>query len=310
MHTVAGLFLLMLFDKKPTTITEQLELFKSRGLIVPNENRAKHYLEKVGYYRLSSYALPFQTKKDDEHTFKPNTTFNDVFQLYLFDRELRILLFDKIEKIEIAIRSSIVNHMCLKYGSHWYEDKSLFKHWYKHDKLIGDITELVEKSKEVFVKHYKAKYTNPKLPPAWMTFELLTYGQIYNIFMALPNEDQKVIAKQYNLHPKFFKSWLLTINVIRNTCAHHSRLWNRILGVKPQLPAGKNKIEHIDFDNDRIYSILFVIKYFLNVITPSSNFKNQIIELFKAAPFEPTYSIGLPENWQDDPIWDCPEKQY
>ncbi|MCB9364318.1 MAG: Abi family protein [Flavobacteriales bacterium] len=299
----------MNFNKKPTSIEEQLELFKSRGLIINNEERVKHYLNKIGYYRLSSYALPFQLKTNPNHKFKTNTSFDDVFNLYLFDRELRILVFDKVEKIEVAIRASMVNHMSLKYGSHWYENGSLFKHWYNHPKLITDIKELVEKSKEVFIKHYVTKYTNPELPPAWMTFELLTFGQIYNIFKALPNTDQKAIANQYNLHSTIFNSWLLTINMVRNTCAHHSRLWNRILGIKPQFPQ-KQKIHTIEFSNDRLYCILFIIKHLLNTITPSSEFKNQLKELFSKAPFQPTYSIGLPENWEKDPVWDKPIKPY
>jgi len=298
----------MKFTKTPLTVEEQLDLLKSRGLIIENENRALHYLRRIGYYRLSSYCIPFKIKGDPNDSFKENASFNKVLNLYIFDRELRILIFDKIEKIEIAFRSSIMNHMSTKYGSHWYTDKKLFADWYDHKKLMSEVEKLVKGSNELFIKHYKKKYTFPKLPPSWMTFELLSFGQIYNIFNALPNEDKKAISSEYNLHYKIFLSWFLTINVIRNTCAHHSRLWNRELGVKAKFP--KIPLATVPFNNDRLYSILFIIKYLLNTITPASNFKNQLIELFKLSPIKPKLSSGIPEKWFDDPIWKSPTKSY
>jgi len=299
----------MKFNKKPLSVSEQLLLLESRGLIVTNRSRAEHYLKNIGYYRLSSYALPFQVKSDPNHSFTPNISFDDILRLYVFDRELRLLVFDKVEKIEIAFRSAIVNQMSNNYGSHWYTDKSLFKSSFNHYELISRINDAVRGAKETFIKHYTTKYSDPVLPPSWMTFELLSCGQIFNIFKVLPNDDRREIANNYNLHPTVFESWFLNINTLRNTCAHHSRLWNRELGVKPKFPFD-SKFVDIPFGNNRIYSLLFLIKYLSNIINPSSNFKNQLKDLLTKAPFPPYISMGFPNDWEKDKVWNTPLKKY
>ncbi len=93
------------YKKKPLLYTQQIELFKFRGLLIPDEAKAERYLNEISYYRLSAYALPFQKEKDK---FDDGTTFQDVIGLYLFDRELRLLVLDAIERIEIAIRSQLI----------------------------------------------------------------------------------------------------------------------------------------------------------------------------------------------------------
>lgn len=90
------------FDKPFQTIQQQVEILSNRGLIT--DDGAEHYLKHLNYYRLSGYWLPFQIDTK-EHLFKPNTNFSDVLNLYIFDREFRLLLLDAIERIEVSVRT-------------------------------------------------------------------------------------------------------------------------------------------------------------------------------------------------------------
>ena len=167
------------FNKSPLSYQEQLNVWENRGLNVNDRERAIRYLSNISYYRLSAYALTFQNEKDK---FIPGTDFNDLISLYIFDRELRLLVLDAIERIEIAIRTKLINHLSIKYGSHWHEDKSIYKAPYEDEngkkintfKFIKDYLKNQYKpdNREVFISHYFRNYDEPKNPPSWMELNL------------------------------------------------------------------------------------------------------------------------------------------
>lgn len=231
------------YKKKPLLYSEQLSLWESRGLIIDDEARAEKFLTQINYYRLSAYALPFQKVKDQ---FDTGITFNHVLSLYLFDRELRLLVFDAIERIEIAIRTQMIYILAHKYSdSHWQDNAAVFKPAIINPRtgntidIYADTQSIIKKHldakhPEVFVKHYKTAYNNPQNPPSWMSMELLTIGELSRLYTALKdNPDKESIAEYFGLHHTVFTSWLHTLVYIRNICAHHSRLWNREFAIKP-----------------------------------------------------------------------------
>jgi len=149
------------YTKPPLTYAQQIALLQNRGLVIDNIQRAEKYLNQISYYRLSAYALPYQHTKD---VFNPNTTFNNILDLYLFDRELRIIIFDAIERIEVAIRAQIIYQLAHKYGSHWQDYPTVFNApivtgtgytidvFAETQKIISD--NRTAKNPEVFIKHY------------------------------------------------------------------------------------------------------------------------------------------------------------
>jgi abortive infection bacteriophage resistance protein len=177
---------------------------------------------------------------------------------------------DPIERIEVALRASITNHMSVKYEPHWYLDKTLFKDRFDHNgfilKIKNEITEEKKKLnriikridgsnesieikerkknqeiKQNFLRHYLSKYDTPELPPCWMMVELLSMGQLNMLLDNLArNIDQKNIALPFCVPFPLLISWLRSIQTVRNICAHHGRLWNRELGTPPQLPKTKH----------------------------------------------------------------------
>src|SRR5574344_326837 len=116
------------FNKPPLTYEKQVELLLSRGLIVTDRKRAERHLANISYYRLSAYMLPYKKKEDGIiiDAFKEGTTWDDIYDLYVFDRKLRLLVFDAIERLEVAIRTQIIYQLSHKYGSHWQDNKDIF----------------------------------------------------------------------------------------------------------------------------------------------------------------------------------------
>ena len=157
------------YTKKPLTIAEQIARLKQRGLIFDDESEATSYLFNISYYRLRAYTYPFQENGEDcDHNFtRKDIHFEDIIALYCFDRRLRSLIFNAIEKIEVAVRTKVVQVYAESTGnSHWYDDESLYRFGY--DDLMEHIEADVNRSNEDFIKHYNSKYNDPPMPPSWM----------------------------------------------------------------------------------------------------------------------------------------------
>lgn len=264
------------FTKPALDLDGQIALLQARGLTIRHPERAKSYLEVISFFRLSIYMRPFQIPNDVEHKFKNNVEFKSIVDLYAFDRELRLLMMDAIERVEVAVRAMINNHMGIKYqteqqnsGSHWYLNKTLFRRDYDHnrmlsdvencqsrdhDQLMKDIQKINKKSvtdaakerhinnrtRESYPRFYQHTYQFPTLMPSWAMVEELTFGTISHIYKGLAKDaDRKAIAKRFSTPQDVFQSWLHTLNFVRNCCAHHSRLWNRELSISPKVPNGK-----------------------------------------------------------------------
>lgn len=308
------------YSKPPLTYQDQVQTLVDRGLQVPDPLRAQSYLSHISYYRLSAYCLPFQNVKDQ---FNKNTTFDDVLSLYMFDRELRLLILDAIERIEIGLRTQIIYQLAHKYGSHWHDDSNLFIAPYTNKK--GDLVdpfknfqtslkkEYDSTDPEVFIKHYFDNYHTPPNPPSWMAIELVTIGGLSRLYSNLADDDdKKLIASTYKIPFFVFESWFHAITHLRNLCAHHCRVWNREYRITPKFLL-KPKYNWVDksFDiNNRTFYYLNVLKYFLNCINPNNTFKNKLEALFLKYPNIDIKYLGIPSDenknlidWKVQPLW-------
>ena len=118
-HELRGI-LMEHYDKRPLSYDEQIDLLASKGLLIPDRQRTARQLKNISYYRLSAYMLPYKEKIGDaiSSKFKKGSTWDMIYRLYVFDRKLRLLVFDAIERVEIAVRAQIVHQLSQKYGSH------------------------------------------------------------------------------------------------------------------------------------------------------------------------------------------------
>ena len=103
------------FIKTYATPHELVQLLKTRGMEITDEEKAQHYLSHIGYYRLSAYMYPLLSIPKEQHLFKQGVTFGKVMMLYRFDKKLRLPLFNEIEKIEVAVRCAIVSSSIFLY---------------------------------------------------------------------------------------------------------------------------------------------------------------------------------------------------
>ena len=309
------------YNKIPTTYTEQITLLKKRGLIISDEDRAHRYLQQISYFRLSAYFLPYQQIKDK---FNKGTNFDLILDNYKFDRELRLLVFDCIERVEIAIRAQMIYVLAHNYNSsHWQDIPEVFTTPYTNRR--GDQVNVYEevqniirlncqsKHPEVFIKHYKDKYDTPQNPPSWMFMELLTIGELSRLYIGLKqNKDRQDIANFFALHHTVFASWLHTLTYVRNICAHHSRLWNREFAIKPDILIKSKKmwIAPLFDNNQRTFYFLCTLKYLLWAANPNNHLSRKIDSLFKKYPNIPVRFMGIPSDkdgvlaeWRKEALW-------
>lgn len=297
----------MQFDKSPLSITQQVELLKDRGLTIKNEERAEHYLSYISFYRLRAYTYPFQDNEDSDHPFIKDITFDEVLDYYIFDRELRLIVFDAIERIEIAFRTQIIYQCCMAHQSHWYEDEPLFRNLRHFESDLKAIDDELRRSAEVFIEHYYNKYSNPERPPAWMTLEVISLGTLSKLYHNLElGKTKKTISGKFNLgHPFILESWMHAISNVRNICAHHGRLWNRKLAVAPKLPKLTSLpfIRNKDIDEHKLYALLCCMAYLMDVINPDHHFKQRLKDLFNRYEMIDLKKMGFPEYWEQEALW-------
>lgn len=277
---------------------------------------------------MSAYALPFQQTKD---VFNDGICFNKILDLYLFDRELRLLVFNSIERIEVAVRSVLIYQLAHKYGSHWQDKERIFKAPFNRmDRRTGkyftvnvfdDIQQIIrhtsrEKHPETFIKHYNSSYTKPKNPPSWMCMEVFTLGQLSKLYSSLKeNEDRALIADHFKVHHTVFQSWLHTLTYVRNICGHHGRLWNREIAIEP-LWLKKPKLNWLTYNfektTNRTFYSLCMMRYLLQTINPSHHIKEHLEELFAKYPNTPIQFMGIPSigtdskkmvDWKNEMLW-------
>ncbi len=296
----------MQFTKPATTFDEQIQKLEERGMQVPDYARARHYLAHLNYYRLGAYWLPFEADHA-AHKFKPGTDFEDVLGLYVFDRELRLLVMDAIERFEVSLRTQWAYYLAHAYGPHAYLEKALFANQKQYRISISKLKKEIAQSHETFIKHYVNTYTEPECPPLWAAVEVMSLGQLSMFYNNLKHRaDRNHIAQIYDLDEVVITSFLHHLTIVRNLCAHHSRLWNRASTFIFKIPKqGDSKLLN-SFNrsgNRKLYNTLVMLEYLMERISPGTHWKQRLMQLFIDHPVATSEAMGFPNNWQTLPIW-------
>ena len=292
------------FTKPATTHTQQIRLLESRGLTIEDEARAKHYLRHINYYRLAGYWLPFEVDHHS-HLFQSGASFDDVLNLYIFDREFRLHLLDAIERVEVSLRAQWAHHMAHRHGPHAYLDARYAASLKLHARHLAKLEEEVVRSEEAFIQHYHRTYHHPASPPVWAVSEVMSFGMLSCWITQMVPSDRAAIAKTYNLDQGVLRGFVRHLTYIRNLCAHHSRVWNRRLTVTMPLPKSKpSELKgNMTTQNIRnIYNSLVMLVYLMGIISPGSQWKNRLVELLEAHQVD-TKKMGFPSDWWTLPIW-------
>ena len=305
----------MKFSKRAEDTLTQLKLLEQRGLTVTDRAQALSLLENIGYYRLSAYTYPFREGEPREQ-FKSGTTLEQIIRIYDFDRELRLLVTDAIERAEIGMRARIVNQSCLHFNNpHWFMDGSHFHPKFNHSlflkKLEGsldikydrktDMRIMPQDHPEAFIDHYYTKYGDPYLPPFWMSAEVLTLGSLSHFFQGIGDASlKKAIADPFGVPAKILAKWLHSIAHLRNVCAHHGRLWNRKFSISPPISRKHQGILH---HPDRFEGHSVVLVDLLDVCSPGHSWRSRLEQLLARYPEVDHQAMGYIDNWKQEPFW-------
>ena len=288
---------------KPWTNTEeQLELLHSRGLLIDNEKVASLYLKTIGYYRLSGYLYPFRemdnTGTGRRDRFVKGSRFDDVRKLYIFDKKLRGLALDALERIEIALRVNIVDALGNS-DSAAHKNPAFFQSSFPHTDWLNKYEILLERAKKTdFVVHHLNKYQDL---PIWVASEVWDFGAMSKLYRGLLPLYQDGISKIYRI--KFgssFQTHLHGFNFIRNTSAHHSRLWNRAVIGRASLK-GLQDPQWKSLDGSKPFVYFCLMKRMLDIICPNSTWGERFLALVDEFPQVNNGAVELSSfGWKDE----------
>ena len=293
------------YNKPYKSSQDLVSLLQTRGLIINNKSRAENYLRHIGYYRLSAYMCPHLEHPKEKHIYKKNKTFQNILDLYKFNKKLRLLIFNEIEKIEIAVRSSIVNNACEFFNDpYWMTNSSYFISPSRFKSTLSIVTRELTNSKEDFILHFKTKYSN-QYPPAWILAEILPLGVITSIYCNIKDKRvKKEVAREFYLKVKPFESWMSIITLTRNLCCHHARVWNKQNTMLPMEPKHITRPWiSLSTDKLRVYYDLCIIKWFLDCVSPNNTLKDKICKLLAEYPCIDISAMGFPTDWLKEELW-------
>ena len=286
------------------TYDEQVDLLAQRGMDVGDRNRAAGVLRRVNYYRLSGYWYPFRqqvggTRVDD---FYPGTRLDDVVDLYEFDARLRAATFSVLAPVELAIRA-LLGHELGRVDPCAHLDPGLlgptarrgdsYRRW-----RVGYEVEL-GRSREEFVAHHNVKYGG--VLPVWAAVELLDWGGLTHLFGYAPRDVQESISARCGRRGPQLTTWMKSLNVMRNVCAHHGRLFNRVHTLTPRLP----KVGvHPDLDTattawNRTFAQLTLIQFLLNRLELGrTRVLPAVVRTYPTVAAVPLTHLGAAQDWE------------
>lgn len=295
----------MKYTHKPIDLNQQLATLKKYGLLVNDEHRALEYLHSISYFRIACYLKYFE---ETEHHYACNTHFEDAINLYLFDNCLKNIISQTIRDIEIALRTRIIHYISMEQGAFWFMEPQHFENKSNFEYNLNKLSNELKRSNEDFLLEHFQKYDIPSMPPAWKSLEVATLGTLSKIYENLiTTPSKKNVAHSFGLPQyTYLESWNRSITVLRNCCAHHTRVWNRRFSLKPQLPhtlpmpwiSNTSSIKPY-----KLYAQLCVLAYIEQTIIHSSELKKNLLLLIHNYPNIDISAMGFPNDWQTEPLW-------
>lgn len=285
------------YSKPFLTIAEQISLLESRGLGISDSVKAADWLNRLGYYRLAAYLYPmrksYKTFAGEVvvlNEFQAGSSFELAAQTYVFDKQLRLLFLDAIERIEVAVRAEVSRQLGAR-DPFGHLDSKRFSSSFtkvresgtsKHQEWIAGVEQALSRSTDDFAVHFRNKYDGRM--PIWVSSELWDLGRLANLVSGLNQTDKKLLASKFGVENGLvFENWLHHINSVRNICAHHGRLWNRNIAKSASraninmdvLPFPLKK----DFHKNRVGTTAQIVCNLLSYIQPNSSWPTRYVDL-------------------------------
>ena len=288
----------------PTSVNDQIARLIQRGMSIPDTDKAAHFLSNVNFYRLRGYLEPFvdQTESGNLRPFLANTSFDSVIERYDFDRQLRTLLLDVFNHIEVSIRTQWTYHLSYtrQGGEQAHLNPSLFSHEYSNN---------LANLRQEYRQHGQEKHPYSFADcPIWAVAEVMSFGQMLRWYRDTNRQVRRDVADYYQLDEKILGSLLRHLSPVRNFCAHHERLWDRDFITKFTIPKRMGSFTSpISFfnraDNAKLYNSLVMIAHLTSVITGNTEWPQRLVALMNQYPNIPRNQMGFVSGWQTLGIW-------
>lgn len=314
----------MAYEKPYLAIPQQIELLRSRGMVLEDENKAAEYLKRIGYYRLSAYWHPLRRRDavsgrvlDD---FADGATFKQVTDMYIFDGRLRLVTLDALERLEVSLRTQValtlgeydpLAHRQSKYLDGKFTQPKDGKPS-KHRSWLNRLDARALDSKDDFAEHFRSKYPDDSMP-IWVAVEMLDFGPLSMLVAGLRTKDRMKLGAEYDgLNEKLIPSWVRALSFARNVCAHHSRLWNKPLVNSPALtsklspPQDLLHVMAAPGKNTRYYALACTIQFMLKYVNPRTRWTERFVEVIDGFPATDRFTLtssGFPEGWKQENLW-------
>ncbi len=274
----------------PIDVSKQIENLISLGLEIEDKNYAESLLNRVSYYRLIK-AYSITLKEDGKYI--DGTTFENIVDLYLFDMELRHILFSLIEYIEVYLRAVITNYFSLKYGNFGYKDISNYKKKNFQKSTLKELEREIKRNKKSpFIHNFKENYEGGKIP-FYVAIEVASFGTLSKLYKNMENEDKKEIAKEFEVDYIYLESWIENLSYVRNICAHYGRLYGAKLTKTPKL--------YKEYLNQGISNnTIFASKINIKILAEDDyydKFHTDLLELINKYPSVELKYLGFIEKW-------------
>lgn len=288
----------MHYTRESHNASEIVSLMQERGLIINNKKNAEETVREIGYFRFKGYCVNFYESTDPER-FKKGTKISDVYAAYLFDSHLRTILIQGCQSVEVELKAAMSMEIAQKHGP--ILSAISFKRDTDFEKFQERFDDARKKGilrKERYVKHYIQKYDGEF--PIWVDVELLTMGNASKLFSLLSDDIKKQIATSLSITSEepvkaiYLESWVHWLTILRNVCAHNSRLFGRHMPIKAKIARkDQGKIAQ-----NTVYTSLFIFFHLL----PKQQFAQLVniidTEVKRFGSFVDISKIGFPADWK------------
>ena len=271
-------------------------LFDVHNLDVANEDRARHILSTVNYYRLTTYGKHLR-RADNPELFQDGVSLDDLYDLYQFDMGLRHQILPVLEFFEVQLRAKIAYHLAMTYGSTGYVNAANFRldkqSQGSHKSLMNKFRIEVKRLDDLaFVRHHQVKYGGKF--PIWAAVELFSFGMLAQLYDILIEDDQWAISREYRLSPEELDALIGAAVDVRNICAHYSRLYHQPIEDHPILLP-----KYAQYESDYVFPVLLMLKTVAGGHRVYSDMIRGIRRLQEDYPKADLALCGFPENWED-----------
>ena len=300
----------MQYNKPALELPAIIEKMEEWGIKITSYAEAKLLLTHVDFFRFKQYyfALKAQFDRGMACHGQKNVLLSDISKLNEFDRKLRVHLIEALEGVELSLKCSVVRHLSLKYGPMGYIDKvpmdSQSRHVDFKRQLEHSIKHRTEQSDPIF-KRFNGKYPEVGLPPIWISVEAMSFGMLVKWIKNLKLRcDRRAIAYPFNLDEKILLSFARNLVILRNSCAHNQKIWDRVCG-EFKVPMSNDEFSNsVISSTDRLmYNTLAGLCFLNDIVRLDSFWKKRLILMLEEQSIVDLSAMGFPKNWKDLPVW-------